>query len=100
MNYYKQYSDMVCPIYKFDRITHVDIYDDYYLIYLKNIVMVANADGKPTHYKCHPNSPIIVGKKANSVLNYKNKQYTVPMFNELIMLVEKENTAIAIEGLD
>lgn len=92
---------MVCPIYKFDRITHVDIYDDYYLIYLTNIVMVVDADGKPTHHKCSPpNSHIIVGKKANSVLNYKNKRYTVPMFNELIMLVEKENIAIAIEGLD
>lgn len=61
--------------------------------------MVANADGKPTHYKCH-DSPIIVGKTANSVLNYRNKRYTVPMFNELVMFVEKENTAIAIEGLD
>lgn len=90
---------MVCPIYKFDKITQVDIYDDYYLIYAKNLVMVANADGKSTHYK-YPDSPIIIGKAANSVINYRNKRYTVPMFNELVMFVEKENIAIAIEGLD
>jgi len=98
MNYYTPY-DTACPIYKFDRITHVETYDNCYLIYAENIVMVVNADGRPTHHK-YPDQAIMIGKTANSVINYRNKRYTVPMFNELIMFVEKENTVIAIEGLD